>query len=144
MVESGLSAEVLDGDDGGLWSNLERENQRSDEGTVVRVSALPSELARIIRVVVRLQGSLVVRAGLGTCWVWLPPMSPDRVVAAIDDLRFTLAPYPCVVLDAPGEVRNKVDVWGGTDGPDVELMRRVKANFDPAGVCNPGVFLGGI
>ena len=26
----------------------------------------------------------------------------------------------------------------------VELMRRVKARFDPARVCNPGVFVGGI
>jgi FAD/FMN-containing dehydrogenase len=71
-------------------------------------------------------------------------MSPDRVVAAIEDLRFALSPYPCVVLDAPAEVREKVDVWGVPESPEVELMRRVKANFDPAGVCNPGVFVGGI
>ncbi len=26
----------------------------------------------------------------------------------------------------------------------LELMRRVKRQFDPAAVCNPGVFVGGI
>ena len=138
MSEAGLSAELDDEHLGG--SN----NTRTDEGTVVRVSALPSELARIIRIVVRLQGSLVARAGLGICWIWLPPQNPDGVVAAIEDLRFSLAPFPCVVLDAPREVRDEVDVWGTTEGPELELMRRVKARFDPSGVCNPGVFMGGI
>jgi glycolate oxidase FAD binding subunit len=48
-----------------------------------------------------------------------------------------------VVTDAPGEVRGKVDPWGGDTGP-VSLMRRVKERFDPAGVCAPGLFVGGI
>lgn len=143
MSGAGLRTDVFD-DDEGLWSDLLRERQRTDEATVVRVSALPSELARIIRVVMRLEGSLVARAGLGVCWARIPPMGPDDVAAAIEDLRFTLAPFDCVVLDAPREVRDKVDVWGASEGPVLELTRRVKANFDPAGVCNPGLFVGGI
>jgi glycolate oxidase FAD binding subunit len=142
MAKSGLDADVEEEDDH-LWEG-QRDNQGNGEWTVVRVSALPSELARIVRIVIRLQGSMVARAGLGICWVWLPPLRPEGVVAAIDDLRFSLATFPCVVLDAPNEVREKVDVWGAEDGPEVELMRRVKVRFDPAGVCNPGVFLGGI
>jgi glycolate oxidase FAD binding subunit len=47
-----------------------------------------------------------------------------------------------VVLDAPAEVRQKVDVWG--DDGALALMRRVKARFDGPGVCNPGIFVGGI
>jgi glycolate oxidase FAD binding subunit len=49
-----------------------------------------------------------------------------------------------VVRDAPSELRPVLDVWGVQDGPALELMRRVKARFDPAGVCNPGLFVGGI
>jgi glycolate dehydrogenase FAD-binding subunit len=139
MTKAGLNAE-LEQEDEYLWDGQERSN----EATIVRISALPSELARIVRVVVRLEGSLVARAGLGICWVWLPPLKPDAVVAAIEDLRFTLAPFPCVVLDAPREVRERVDVWGESEGPELELMRRVKERFDPAGVCNRGLFLGGI
>lgn len=142
MSNAGLDAEMEE-DDEWAWDKL-RDNNRTDEATVVRVSALPSELSRIIRLVERWQGSLVARAGLGICWVWLPPLRPDGVVAAIEDLRFTLAPFPCVVLDAPREVRDRVDVWGKSDGREVELMRRVKSAFDPAGVCNPGLFVGGI
>jgi glycolate oxidase FAD binding subunit len=142
ISEAGVPAELLE-DDGATW-DLQRESQRSSDGVVVRVSGLPSELSRIVRNVQRLNGSLVGRAGLGICWANLPSEEVDGGVAAVEDLRWTLAPFPCVVLDAPSEVRDKIDVWGATDGPDVELMRRLKANFDPAGVCNPGVFLGGI
>ena len=140
MSKVGLRAQVEEEDEY-LWDG---DNSRTDEATVVRVSALPSELARIIRIAQRLQGSLVARAGLGICWVWLPPQNPDGVVAAVEDLRLSLAPFPCVVLDAPKQIRDRVDVWGSAQGTAVELMRRVKAGFDPAGVCNPGVFMGGI
>jgi glycolate oxidase FAD binding subunit len=142
MAKVGLDAEVYTDDE---WAfDQSGDHSRTDEATVIRISALPSELARIIRLVMRLQGSVVARAGLGICWVWIPPMKPDLVAGAIEDLRFSVSPFPCVVLDAPVEVREKVDVWGVAEGPEVELMRRVKASFDPAGVCNPGLFVGGI
>jgi glycolate oxidase FAD binding subunit len=140
MSETGLDADREEEDEY-LW---DPDNSWTHEGTVARISALPTELARIVRIAMRLQGSLVARAGLGICWVWLPPLRPDGVVAAIEDLRFSLAPFSCVVLDAPEEVRERVDVWGVGDGPEVRLMRRLKGRFDPAGVCNPGVFVGGI
>jgi glycolate oxidase FAD binding subunit len=142
MSKAGLRAEV-EQDDERAW-NRSGGNNRTDEATVVRVSALPSELARVIRVVMRLKGSLVARAGLGICWVRIPPSDPAGVIGMVEDLRFTLAPFPCVILDAPAAVKDRIDVWGVADGPDVELMRRVKARFDPTGTCNPGVFLGGI
>ena len=48
-----------------------------------------------------------------------------------------------VVLDAPEAVRRSVDVWGPP--PDgVSTMRRLKAEFDPKGILNPGRFVGGI
>ncbi len=65
-----------------------------------------------------------------------------ELVASIEEVRRRLHPFPCVVLDAPADVREKVDVWG--DEGAVPLMRRVKARFDGAGVCNPGIFVGGI
>ncbi|HYH51844.1 MAG TPA: FAD-binding oxidoreductase [Acidimicrobiia bacterium] len=67
----------------------------------------------------------------------------DGVVAAVEELRRRLAPAPCVLLDAPGHVRAALDPWGGETGP-VGLMRKVKERFDPAGVCAPGLFVGGI
>jgi FAD/FMN-containing dehydrogenase len=64
---------------------------------------------------------------------------------AVRRLRAALSPTPCVVLDAPEDVRREVDPWGVDAGDGaVELMRRTKARFDPNGVCSPGVFVGGI
>ncbi len=47
-----------------------------------------------------------------------------------------------VVLEAPAEVQAAVDVWGPVRGLD--LMRRVKDQFDPTRVLSPGRFVGGI
>jgi glycolate oxidase FAD binding subunit len=47
-----------------------------------------------------------------------------------------------VVLDAPADVKEQVDVWGPVRGLD--LMRRVKDQFDPDRVLSPGRFVGGI
>jgi glycolate oxidase FAD binding subunit len=102
-----------------------------------------------------LGGTLVARTGLGLAWIQLPGFPPAGtpgetaafdtagVVAAVEELRRRLAPAPCVVLDAPADVRAMLDPWGGETGP-VELMRKVKERFDPAGVCAPGLFVGGI
>ena len=77
------------------------------------------------------------RAGLGLSWVRLPPASPADAAAAVEDLRRELAPAPCVVLDAPPAVGERVDAWAAPDDALLALARRVKERFDPAGVCNP-------
>jgi glycolate oxidase FAD binding subunit len=47
-----------------------------------------------------------------------------------------------VVLDAPAEVKAAVDTWGPV--PALDLMRRVKDQFDPERRLAPGRFVGGI
>ncbi|MFI5934478.1 FAD-binding oxidoreductase [Actinoplanes sp. NPDC051494] len=47
-----------------------------------------------------------------------------------------------VVLTAPAAVRQRVDMWGPV--PGLELMRRVKDQFDPGHRFAPGRFVGGI
>jgi glycolate oxidase FAD binding subunit len=48
-----------------------------------------------------------------------------------------------VVESSPFSIRKKVDVWGKSRS-DYQVMRRIKKEVDPAGVLNPGRFLGGI
>ncbi len=140
MGEAGLEAQLVDDDDD-LWQR-QRQRQRSADGAVVRVSGLASELATVVRSSQEVGASLVGRAGLGLSWVTLPHQEAGELVAGVEELRRRLRPFACVVLDAPTAVREKVEVWGEDEA--VPLMRRVKARFDPPGVCNPGIYVGGI
>jgi glycolate oxidase FAD binding subunit len=130
-------------DDEPLWVE-QRARQRTGRGAVVKVSGLQTELARILRAADRLDAGLVGRAAHALFWLSLPDGEPETLIAAIDELRGDLEPFPCVVLDAPEAVRDAVDVWGEGEGARLVLSRRLKARFDPRGVCNPGVFVGGI
>ncbi|HYT40361.1 MAG TPA: FAD-linked oxidase C-terminal domain-containing protein, partial [Acidimicrobiia bacterium] len=139
-IGDGLSIE-LDNDDSACWE-AQRAAQRGD--VVVKVSALPAALPAAMAATQALAGTMVARAGLGLAWIQLPADDETaETVARIERLRATLAPAPCVLLDAPADVRAALDPWGGETGP-VELMRKVKQRFDPAGVCAPGLFVGGI
>ncbi len=140
MERAGLDARLED-DDEERWAR-QRARQRSTEGSVVRVSGLPAELPKVLRSARELGASLVGRAGLGLSWVTLHDDDVGQMVASVEELRRRLRPFPCVVLGAPTALREKVDVWGEADA--LPLMRRVKDRFDPAGVCNPGIFVGGI
>ena len=145
-IASGLRRDGLDveevADDDAMWE-AQRSRQRTADGVVVRVSGLPAGLERALRVVARLGPSLAGRVG-GLWWLRLPPDHPLRLAAAIGELRRQLAPAPCVVLDAPPGVRERVDVWGVQEEPLLRLSRRVKDRFDPHGACNPGLFMGGL
>jgi glycolate oxidase FAD binding subunit len=136
---AGLEVELIEDDDA-LWA-AQRESQRSAEGAVLRVSALPSGLGAVLEEARSLGAQLVGRAGLGLSWMRLDAHGPDEVAAAVEAIR---RDHPCVLLDGPPDVRERVDPWGLLDPDVLGLMRRVKERFDPAGVCNPGVFAGGI
>jgi glycolate oxidase FAD binding subunit len=48
-----------------------------------------------------------------------------------------------VVESSPFSIKKKVDVWGKRKD-DYLVMRRLKKQIDPAGILNPGRFVGGI
>jgi glycolate dehydrogenase FAD-binding subunit len=127
------------GDVESIWDE-QRLRQRDPARIIVRVSGTQTQLADQMRTAERLDATLVGRAAFGLSWIGLPADRPDHVA----ELRRALAPSPCVVLDAPAEVRERIDVWGVGESSAIELMRRVKRRFDPAGACNPGVMVGGI
>jgi glycolate oxidase FAD binding subunit len=138
LGKAGLDGEAVE-DDGSLWSR-QAAAQRSPEGMVVRVSTTQHGVAAALAAARGAGGSAVGRAALGLVWIALP----DATTGAVRELRELLAPAPCVVLDAPDAVREAIDPWDESDPARLGLMRRVKERFDPQGICNPGLFAGGI
>jgi glycolate oxidase FAD binding subunit len=65
-----------------------------------------------------------------------------RVVGPLRDFAVQ-ARGSLVVLQAPPEVKEAVDVWGAV-GKSFALMQGLKAQFDPRGILNPGRFVGGL
>ncbi len=139
---TGLEADVLE-DDEALWAG-QRSRQRSAAGTVVRVSALQTGLGRVLDAAASHRATVVGRAAQGLCWLTLGERDPADAGAAVGELRRELAPFPCVIEDAPQTVRERIDPWGAVDDVALGLMRRVKERFDPGQTCNPGLFVGGI
>ncbi|PKB79254.1 MAG: hypothetical protein BZY88_14410 [SAR202 cluster bacterium Io17-Chloro-G9] len=73
------------------------------------------------------------------------PPADDRVASVISRVRELSIQWggSTVVEHCPLSLKRGIDVWGGTTGT-IEIMRRIKKRFDPAGVLNPGRFVGGI
>ncbi|MFD7072829.1 FAD-binding oxidoreductase [Nocardioides sp. NPDC059952] len=97
--------------------------------------------------VIRAAGDLGLRgsAGVGVAYVAVPAdRDITEIQATLARLRETTARHggSAVVLDAPGEIKRQLDLWGPV--PALELMRRVKDEFDPDHRLSPGRFVGGI
>jgi glycolate oxidase FAD binding subunit len=137
MQAQSLEEVEITGDDEAIWTQ-QRAGQRSVEATLARVATRPSALRDVLEAARDCEATLVGRAALGTSYLELAPeaLTPLRE-------RFSDAPG-VVVLDGPVGLRQRHDPWGALQGPALELMRRVKRRFDPAGACNPGAFVGGI
>ena len=137
MRRHGLREVEVAGEDEGIWAQ-QRAGQGRDKGALMRVAARPSELRDVLSTA-RDCGAIVVgRAALGTSYLQLDP----DAVATVGE-RFSRA-RGVVLLEGPLELRRRFDSWGKPEGPAVDLMRRVKRSFDPAGACNPGALAAGI
>ncbi len=93
--------------------------------------------------------TVTAHAGSGIVWACylLGPEAPsDEALAdALEGLRHEAeaAEGSLILYDAPASLKGRMDAWGKPrDGFGV--MTRLKAEFDPRGLCNPGRFLGGL
>lgn len=114
-------------------------------GKVTTVLDDVDALRRDGRITLSLRGSV----GTGVLYAAARPTDPcaDAAAAAAEllaRLRGTCAAAGghVVLVDAPADMKRAVDVWGPVGGLD--LMRRVKDEFDPDHRLSPGRFVGGI
>jgi glycolate oxidase FAD binding subunit len=86
--------------------------------------------------------AVAAHAATGVSYAAVPA---GQAVDALPRLRAAIAEHDgsAVVLRAPDSVRNSLDHWGPV-GDSLDLMRRVKEQFDPRRLLAPGRFVGGI
>ncbi len=136
MRAGGLRDAGVRPDDAAVWAR-QRAGQRSSDRALLRVRYPPDRLAAILRVADATEAIAVGRVALGTAYLTLEAGQIAAVRAQLP------ASCTAVALDLPPAARTEVDPWGPA-GPELALMRELKARFDPAGICNPGVFVGRI
>jgi glycolate oxidase FAD binding subunit len=101
----------------------------------VKVTAALSKVPALARWPVR--GS----AGTGVLYLGLAPQTAAEELAELRAVAKDAGGH-AVVLSAPAELRDRLDVWGPVDG--LALMGRLKQQFDPGGGFAAGRFVGGI
>jgi glycolate oxidase FAD binding subunit len=115
-----------------------------DRATCLKLTFVLSGLADLLATAretgLHLRGS----AGAGVAYAALPETSVEAAQAAVQRVRDTCSRVggSAVVMDAPTAVKQAVDAWGPV--PALDLMRRVKDQFDPDHRLAPGRFVGGI
>ena len=129
----------------------------SGDGAVMllKASVLPARVAEAMEHGERLaaqQGlhvAIVSEAGTGVLrYSFRADEGSDRIArlaAVVDPLRAFAAGAKgsLVVLKAPPEIKATVDVWGPI-GQSFAMMQRLKDQFDPGRILNPGRFVGGL
>ncbi|MBC6461912.1 FAD-binding oxidoreductase [Actinomadura sp. HBU206391] len=109
-----------------------------DGQSLIELRAKPTDLSQVLKAAAGAQarGS----AGNGVWQLALPAEAGAQRVAEVVDAARALG--HAVVLTAPPEVRERLDMWGPV--PALALMHRVKDQFDPEHRLSPGRFAGGI
>ena len=116
-----------------------------DRATALKLTFALSGLADVLTAATEAGAHVRGSAGAGVAYAALAPGTPVATVSgALDLLRRACTAHggSAVVVDASADVKAGVDVWGPV--PAVDLMRRVKEQFDPDHRLAPGRFVGGI
>ncbi len=158
----GTTRVVNDDDAADLWAVLaarpwQAERSQTEHGGPLglKLTYPPAELPRILDDVTGratrhgLAPRLSAHAGTGVAYVSLTGAPKDddgethaTVVTALRKQAVALG-GSLVIMQGGFALKRTVDVWGAV-GDAQPLMARIKDQFDPGGVLNPGRFVGGL
>jgi glycolate oxidase FAD binding subunit len=113
-------------------------------GIAARIATLPDALARTL---LDCGAEFCAHAGCGVAELFMPgEPAPDEAAKLVARWRGNAiaARGHLRLLAAPPALRGALDVFGAPGEGVLRLSRRLKAAFDPAGIFNPGCFIGGI
>ena len=129
------------------WSSYPWDPTAGERSTALKLTFVLSGLADVLAAASQADVPLTLSgsAGAGVVYAAIAAGAPlEAVSRAVDRLRRTCAAHggSLVVVDAEPSVKAAVDPWGPV--PALDLMRRVKDQFDPDHRLAPGRFVGGL
>ena len=137
----------LEDESGQIWSRLADFGyaEGSESSLAARIALLPGSVARVISLLC--QGddpAVVAQPGYGMMsahWFGESEETGERIRQA---RAYAHGVGGSLILErAPLAVKDSLDVWDYT-GESLEVMKSLKAQYDPNGVLNPNRFTGGI
>ena len=115
---------------------------RSDHETIVRCSILPSQVPELIEAIEDRAPEVNIIATPLAGTVRAGWSSSDDVLMKVFERTRSLE-ASVVIESCPPNVKAEIDVFGAPPS-SLELMRRIKQQFDPGRVLSPGRFIDGI
>lgn len=145
MIENNIDASVLEEKEAeNFWTRVTNIDEMAE--VAVRMSVPLSLVISGFERLISEEGSRFIVADVGAGIIRAAfDLDDKRAVDKINGLRREAASMggTLVIERAAIDVKRVTDVWGDA-GPTVELMKSIKAKFDPHGLLNPGMFVSGI
>ncbi|QIR35466.1 FAD-binding oxidoreductase [Tolypothrix sp. PCC 7910] len=120
-----------------LWQRLPEQMQSDAPNLPItcKIGVLPNAAVEVLSQVE--MGLIHISSGLGVL-----SLDSKKQVLQIRDICQNYGGF-LSILAAPANIKEKFDVWG-YKGNALDLMRRIKAQFDSKNILSPGRFAGGI
>ena len=144
----GLQAGLYrDADQKQLWQRLQQiiGVPASASAITCKIGVMPAAAVTILNQLDELTykqglGRINASSGLGRLH-----LDSEEALSQIRKLRSLCQEHRgfLTVLEAPASFKQQLDPWGYT-GNALEIMRKLKQQFDPESILNPGRFVGGI
>jgi glycolate oxidase FAD binding subunit len=132
-----------------LWDSVRDFAQTSIKTTsaVCKSSILVTQIPKLFNSIKRLSNEyslkiyVSTRAGNGISLIAIEGKA-ESVKPAIENLRNFLSSIggTLILQEAPLEIKQSFDVWGDI-GSGLGIMKRIKSNYDPDNILNPGRFI---
>ena len=142
----GLTQEVIDGGRQQQYWQVVADLPVSQDRLVYRLTVPRGAVVQTISTIAdwsktESTPTICADVAMGTVWLVLPAKPPalelfPRLIALAEQQR-----GHAVIFTAPAGLKQAVDVWGLAT-PAHTLMRKIKQEFDPAALLNPGRFVG--
>lgn len=139
----GLAEEIIEGEKQPRYWQAIADLPVSQDRLLYRLTVPRGAIDRTISAISELAPTICADVATGAIWLVGPA---NQTTLELFPKLIALAQQQrghAIIFNAPVEMKQAIDVWGPTT-PAHKLMAKIKQEFDPAGLINPGRFIGGI